>query len=93
MKNALDWVVGSGELIDKPVALINASPRATHATASLTETLRVMSARLVPAASTTLPLQGRGLDAAAIVADVELASALRSAIDALAAAARETRSI
>src|SRR5262249_59213473 len=29
LKNALDWVVGSGELIDKPVALINASPRAS----------------------------------------------------------------
>ena len=31
LKNALDWIVGSGELIDKPVALINASPHATHA--------------------------------------------------------------
>ena len=34
LKNALDWVVGSGELIDKPIALINASARATHAHAS-----------------------------------------------------------
>ena len=25
LKNALDWVVGSGELMDKPIALINAS--------------------------------------------------------------------
>ena len=33
-KNALDWVVGSGELIAKPLALINASPRSTHAQAS-----------------------------------------------------------
>jgi chromate reductase len=24
LKNALDWVVGSGELVDKPIALINA---------------------------------------------------------------------
>src|SRR5882724_10769909 len=31
VKNALDWVVGSGELVDKPIALVNASPRATHA--------------------------------------------------------------
>src|SRR5689334_14942965 len=31
MKNALDWVVSSGELVDKPVALINASPRSTFA--------------------------------------------------------------
>src|SRR6202012_4211982 len=27
LKNALDWVVGSGELSRKPVALINASAR------------------------------------------------------------------
>src|SRR6185369_7524480 len=31
LKNALDWVVGSGEFVDKPVALINTSARATHA--------------------------------------------------------------
>ena len=30
LKNALDWVVGSGELVDKPVALLNASSRATR---------------------------------------------------------------
>src|SRR5436853_1978310 len=30
LKNALDWLVGStqGEIVDKPVALVNASPRA-----------------------------------------------------------------
>lgn len=39
LKNALDWVVASAEFVDKPVALINASPRAIHAQASLTETL------------------------------------------------------
>ena len=26
LKNALDWIVGSGELVDKPVAILNASP-------------------------------------------------------------------
>ena len=54
LKNALDWVVGSGELIDKPVAIFNASPRGTYAQASLTETLTVMSAKLVPEACITL---------------------------------------
>src|SRR5678815_4802212 len=38
LKNALDWIVGSGEFVEKPVALINTSPRAFHAQASLTET-------------------------------------------------------
>ena len=36
LKNALDWVVGTGELVEKPVALLNASPRATIAFASAT---------------------------------------------------------
>jgi chromate reductase, NAD(P)H dehydrogenase (quinone) len=31
MKNALDWLVGSFEFPNKPVALINTSPRAVHA--------------------------------------------------------------
>src|SRR5262252_1429556 len=66
LKNALDWIVGSGELIDKPVALINASARATHAFASLKETLATMSARVIDEASITIPLDGKGLDAEAL---------------------------
>jgi chromate reductase, NAD(P)H dehydrogenase (quinone) len=86
LKNALDWVVGSGELMGKPVALINTSLRATHAWASLAETLSVMSARVIPDASITIALQGRALDADGIASDSELAAWVRSAIDALAAA-------
>jgi NAD(P)H-dependent FMN reductase len=89
LKNALDWLVGSGELVGKPVALVNASPRATHAWASLAETLTVMSARVIRDASVTVPLQGRSLDAAGIAADGELSKVLRSAIDALVNAAQE----
>lgn len=92
LKNALDWVVGSGELIDKPIALINVSPHSTFAQASLKETLTVMSARVVPEASITLPLAGRKLDANGIAADRELSVALRSAMVSLSLAARGPRS-
>jgi NAD(P)H-dependent FMN reductase len=88
LKNALDWVVASGELIDKPVALINTSARATHAWASLANTLSVMSARVVRDASITVSLDGRILDAYAIAADASIATALKSAICALAREAR-----
>ena len=91
LKNALDWVVASGELIDKPVALINTSARATHAWASLANTLSVMSARVVRDASITVSLDGRILDTYAIAADASIATALKSAICALACDARETR--
>ena len=54
MKNALDWMVASGVLMNKPIALWNASPRASHAMAALRETLTVMAARLVDAAGLEL---------------------------------------
>ena len=50
LKNALDWLVASGELYEKPVALFSASPRGRFAQASLIETLMVMMARLIPEA-------------------------------------------
>jgi NAD(P)H-dependent FMN reductase len=91
LKNALDWVVGSGELLDKPVAVINASGRATHAWTSLRETLTVMSARVIVAASITLPLDGRIPDSKDIAGDATLSAALRSAIGTLVLAASEAR--
>lgn len=86
MKNALDWVVGSGEFLNKPVALLNASPRSTYAQTSLTETLTVMTARLIAEASVSIPLPGKKLDEAGIVSDPEISSILRSAIEAFARA-------
>ncbi|WP_316218982.1 hypothetical protein [Bradyrhizobium sp. SZCCHNR2026] len=86
LKNALDWLVGSFEFPDKPVALINTSPRAIHALAALTLTLETMSARLVKDASITLPLLGTANDAASILADNALADPLRDAIARFAAA-------
>jgi len=80
LKNALDWVVGSGEFYEKPVAIINASPRAVHALASLTETLTMMGARIVPEASIAVPLLGRAMPEGEIPADAEIAAALRKAV-------------
>jgi chromate reductase, NAD(P)H dehydrogenase (quinone) len=85
MKNALDWLVGSFEFPNKPVALINTSPRATHALAALTLTLENMSARLVPDAFLTLPLLGTVNDEESIVANADFAEPLRQAIARFAA--------
>jgi chromate reductase, NAD(P)H dehydrogenase (quinone) len=86
MKNALDWLVGGDEFIYKPVALLNASPRATHAQASLAETVVTMSGRLVAEASIAVPLLGVKLDAAGIAAHPEISGAVRQAIVAFARA-------
>jgi NAD(P)H-dependent FMN reductase len=87
LKNALDWIVGSGEIIDKPVALINTSSRATHAHASLKEILTTMSARVVEEASPVVPLDGKGRTAADIVTDATLSAAVSAALAVLVRAA------
>ena len=91
LKNALDWLVGSHEFPDKPVALINTSPRATHALAALTLTLETMSARLATEACVTLPLLGGAWDEHSIAADPALAEPLRLAMDRFAAFIRTAR--
>lgn len=83
MKNALDWVVGCEAFVNKPVAVINASPRASHADAALKETLSVMSATLVTPASIALPLLGARLDADGMVATPAIAQPLTNALVAL----------
>ena len=90
LKNALDWVVGSGELIDKPIALINTMTRATHAHASLQETLTTMSGRVIEDASITIPLEGQRWDATSITEDVRVSGLLKGSLAALARVARVT---
>jgi chromate reductase, NAD(P)H dehydrogenase (quinone) len=48
LKNALDWLVSDGALVDKPVAVVAGAPsRGEFAYAQLVETLRTMSWRVV----------------------------------------------
>ena len=88
LKNALDWLVSGAEFVDKPVALLSASDRSRYAYEALRITLATMSGRIVEAASMTLPLLGRDLDATAIAADTELSTRLRSALAAFRDAIR-----
>jgi len=80
LKNALDWLVASGELYKKQVALFSASPRGTYAQASLMETLNVMMARVVRDACITVPLLGKNFDESGIIAEPEISSAVCSAL-------------
>jgi chromate reductase len=83
LKNALDWVVRSGEFYEKPVAIINASPRAVYAQESLREVLTTMGARVLPEASVTIPLLGAKLTTEEIAGNGQYAGALREALRAL----------
>jgi chromate reductase len=86
LKNALDWLVSAPDFAGKPVALFNASPRATHAQAALRLTLETMAARILDEASLTVPLLSKPLDAAGIAADPALALLVRNALAAFARA-------
>jgi len=89
LKNALDWLVASVELPHKPVALLNASPWATHAQAALVETLTVMSTRVVRDASLTIPVTRGDVAADGRIESAEIGRAVRIALEEFA---REIRS-
>jgi chromate reductase len=83
LKNALDWVVGSGELSGKPVAMVNASSRGTYAQASLKEILTTMDARLLHAAEVTVHVLGKNTTPAEIAATPESSSTLTKSLQSV----------
>ncbi|MBD5770983.1 NAD(P)H-dependent oxidoreductase [Marinomonas sp. SM2066] len=83
LKNALDWLVSGDEFVDKPIMLINTSPRATHAQASLKEVLITMSGKLIENAQVTIPLLGSQLDCQGIVAHVDISQQLKTSLNEL----------
>jgi NAD(P)H-dependent FMN reductase len=92
LKNALDWLVSDERFPGKHVALVNTSPRAHHAWDATAETLRTMSARLVPAASLELPLLGYHTTCASLLAEPALCERLEALLAALGAAVAADRS-
>ena len=77
LKNALDWLVGFDGFVNKPIAVINTSPRAHHAYDALHETLRTMSAAIITEASVVVPLTGDCTTEDAIVQSVTASAQLR----------------
>jgi chromate reductase, NAD(P)H dehydrogenase (quinone) len=84
MKNTLDWLVSFPPFVDKPVAVINTSPRAHLADAALREVLTTMSARLVGAASARIALLGAAMTEDEMVNHPAVATAVADVLAALA---------
>ena len=86
LKNALDWVVSSGELWRKPVAVLSASPSANggdKAFAALLLTLTALEAEIIADASLTIPFVRTKLAASGALSDPATAQALRNCVTAL----------
>lgn len=86
LKNALDWLVSSGELVNKPVATISASPSesgGSKAHASLILTLTALAANIVEGGSVTVPFVGKKLNSNGGLTDLNTAQSLKFLLDAL----------
>lgn len=89
VKNALDWIVGSGELVGKPVVATCAAPgigRGLLGLASLSATLRAVDARVVASEPILVPraaLAGDGtiVDAAVLACARALLERLAGAVN------------
>jgi NAD(P)H-dependent FMN reductase len=89
LKNALDWLVTSGELWRKPVVALSASPSALggeKAHAALLLTLSALEAHVVADGSLCLPFITTKVSKSGDVTDPATAQALRASLDALAQA-------
>jgi chromate reductase len=91
-KNALDWLVGGPEFLNKPVAFFNVSARGSYALASLRETVSVMTGQISEAGSVTLPPLSGAVTRQRIEEDPTLAAAVRDALGAFAAEIAATTS-
>ncbi|PPD50941.1 MAG: hypothetical protein CTY16_00715 [Methylobacter sp.] len=83
IKNALDWMVGNESFANKPVALLNVSGRAVHAYAALREIVGMMSANIIDDASLTIPLYGKQLTEAEVLANPQTVLDLQTVLAAL----------
>ena len=93
LKNALDWTVGSGEFVDKPVALITASSQGEKGHAAMKLVLTAISARLIEDASMVISFVRSKLDPAGKIKDEALANSLKKAIQILSVSATEKNTI
>lgn len=83
VKNALDWIVGSGEFVNKPTAILNAGPRSSIAYESLKEIVRTIDGQIVPGASIDVPILGNQQAVEGLEIDPEIARLIYQIIESL----------
>ena len=86
LKNALDWIVSSGEFMHKPTAVISASPSldgGAKANTSLVQTLRVMMAEILEGATLSIPCVSAKLNAQGEIIDPQTERSIRSLLNTL----------
>lgn len=88
LKDALDWIVSSGEFTNKPVIIISASPLATggeKALLSLETTIKVMGAKIPAGGCLPIPFITKKIDKEGNITDKETADQLQELVNTLIA--------
>jgi chromate reductase, NAD(P)H dehydrogenase (quinone) len=83
LKNALDWTVGTGDFVNKPVALVTASSAGDKAHAALLHTLTAISADIAKGGTLLISFVRSKLNDKKEISDALTYKALQSVVDAL----------
>lgn len=83
LKNALDWTVGTGDFVNKPVALVTASSVGDKGHASLLHTLTAISADMVEGGTLLVSFIRSKLNDKGEISDAPTFQALQNVVDKL----------
>lgn len=83
LKNALDWTVGSGEFVDKPVGLITASSVGDKGHSAMLLVLSAISAKVIKDATLLISAVRSKIAADGTIIDTELLNVLRKVIPSM----------
>jgi NAD(P)H-dependent FMN reductase len=90
LKNALDWTVSSGELVNKPMALVTASSHGEKGHAAMLLILQALSANVAPGTSLLISYVRSKLDAQNRVKDIPTLNAMETVVNSFIHAIHET---
>src|SRR5450432_815986 len=89
LKNAFDWTVGSGELVNKPLALITAATGGEKAHAAFLQIFTALSAAIPEGCSLLISYVRSKLNAAGEISDAATADAVKRLLDNLISFTKE----
>lgn len=83
LKNALDWTVGSGEFVGKPVGLVTASSQGEKGHAALMLILTALSAKVNQNSALLISFVRSRLDAHGNIKDLSIVNSLQKVLETL----------
>ena len=83
LKNALDWIVSSGEMDNKPLALVTASTGGDKAHAAMLLTLKALNAKIGEGATLLISFVRTKLNEKGEVINTEIVQSITSVLNAL----------